>query len=265
MEALTPFWLVGLHKMLGQYAYEFYKLGRTLDNLWKFAYQRAPTGQDAMDKEFESSLSMELSAVSAKCREMGLYISQLGVDRLIESPPTTYTELTSALPELQRRIEDELMSVYFLHIPPTKITYYQDQSQFGKKVLDKFPKLCEDISEAGKCFATGHYTASVFHLMRTMEQATQYLGKRLGINLLNHKNWNNILDEVDKAIKGLPIKNSRQKVIRNRYAEASIYLRMVKDAWRNEVMHPKETYNEEEAERVFRNVRDFMVHLATKL
>jgi hypothetical protein len=30
-------------------------------------------------------------------------------------------------------------------------------------------------------------------------------------------------------------------------------------------MHPKESYSEEEAERVFRNVKDFMVHVATKL
>jgi HEPN domain-containing protein len=101
--------------------------------------------------------------------------------------------------------------------------------------------------------------------MRVTESAVQYLGRRLGISLVKEKNWHNILDEVDKAIKALPVKGSRQKAIRNRYAESSAHLRMVKDAWRNDVMHPKETYTEEEAERVFRNVKDFMVHLATKL
>jgi hypothetical protein len=63
----------------------------------------------------------------------------------------------------------------------------------------------------------------------------------------------------------MPVTTSRKKVRRNRYAEASAHLRIVKDAWRNDVMHPKESYTEEEAERVFRNVKDFMVHMATKL
>jgi hypothetical protein len=98
-----------------------------------------------------------------------------------------------------------------------------------------------------------------------MEVATQELGNRLGISLVDEKNWHNILDEVDKAIKKLPTASGHQKAARNRFAESSAHLRMVKDAWRNDVMHPKSTYTDEEAERVFRNVKDFMVHLATKL
>jgi hypothetical protein len=101
--------------------------------------------------------------------------------------------------------------------------------------------------------------------MRIMEFAVQHLGTKLGISLVAEKNWANILDQVDKTVKALPTKNSNQKAKRNRFSEASAHLRMVKDAWRNDVMHPKETYTDEEAERVFRNVKDFMVHLATKL
>ncbi len=37
-----------------------------------------------------------------------------------------------------------------------------------------------------------------------MELATQYLGKRLGLSFETEKNWANILDQVDKAIKALP-------------------------------------------------------------
>lgn len=58
---------------------------------------------------------------------------------------------------------------------------------------------------------------------------------------------------------------ARQKKARNKYAQASVYLENVKNAWRNDVMHPKETYTEEEAERVLRTVKDFMVYLATEL
>jgi|SRR6266850_3392181 len=92
----------------------------------------------------------------------------------------------------------------------------------------------------------------------------QYLGKRLNINL-QEKVWGKILAEVDTAIGKLPLNTSQQKSVRNKYAEASAQLRMVKDAWRNNVMHPKETYTEEEAERIFRNVKDFMVYLGSKI
>jgi HEPN domain-containing protein len=132
-------------------------------------------------------------------------------------------------------------------------------------VAKKFPKVTGDIQEAGRCFASGRNTATVFHLMRVMEASVKFLGRRLKIDLVTRKNWGVILDQVDKAIKGLPVRVSRQRARRDRLAEASAHLRMVKDAWRNDVMHPKESYSEEEAERVFRNVKDFMVHVATKL
>jgi hypothetical protein len=159
----------------------------------------------------------------------------------------------------------ELADSLFLLVPSEKSSYFQDEPLWGAEVADKFPKLVEDIQEAGKCFATARYTACVFHLMRVMEGAVQFLGGKLNINLVREKNWHNILDEVDKAIKNMNPKNSRQKAVRNKYSAASAYLRMVKDAWRNDVMHPKATYTEEEVERIFYNVQDFMIHLATKL
>jgi hypothetical protein len=162
------------------------------------------------------------------------------------------------------RILDELDGLVFVHVPPQLSDYYMNDCLFGAAVAKKFPKMTNDIQEAGRCFAIGRHTATVFHLMRVMEASVQYLGKRLSITLAR-KNWHNILDEVDKAIKNMPVTTSRQKARRDKFAEASAHLRMVKDAWRNNVMHPKESYTEEEAERVFRNVKDFMVHIATRL
>jgi hypothetical protein len=39
--------------------------------------------------------------------------------------------------------------------------------------------------------------------MRVMETAVQVLGNRLGVQLTADKNWQNILDEANKAIKGM--------------------------------------------------------------
>jgi HEPN domain-containing protein len=203
-----------------------------------------------------------------ECEYVGLTFSSITIKRLLErleAGDFTASEYRNIIKELDGRISDELAEIVFLHLPKEHTNLYDDKPQFGSEVADKFPKAMTDIQEGAKCFAVGRSTATVFHLMRVMEYAVQYLGKRLNISLVAEKNWANILDEVDKAIKALPVKNSRQKANRNKYAESSAHLRMVKDAWRNDVMHPKETYTEEEAERIFRNVKDFMIHLAIKL
>ena len=202
-----------------------------------------------------------------QCGMLSLQMSAIYLDNCIKA----FTRDISNEAVAQRidialeRITDELELRLFVHIPSDRADYYQDEPQFGEEVADCFPKCAADIQEAAKCLALGRSTASVFHLMRVMESSVQYLGKKLNIALVGEKNWANILDEVDKAVRALPSKTSSQKRKRVKYAESSAHLRMVKDAWRNEVMHPKETYTGEEAERVFRNAKDFMVHLATRL
>lgn len=129
---------------------------------------------------------------------------------------------------------------------------------FGVEVESKAPQMSEDIAEAGKCVAFGRYTASVFHLMRVMEIGLQRLGELLGVQLVTEKNWQNILDEVTKAVKALNQKEARTKTL----AEAASHLYAVKVAWRNEVMHPKQTYTQEQAEAIFENVRTFVRDLA---
>ncbi len=94
--------------------------------------------------------------------------------------------------------------------------------------------------------------------MRVMEKALQRLGAELGVTLTAEKNWQNILDEVNKAIKSLDHRLPRTK----EFSEASAHLYAVKLAWRNEVMHPKQTYTLEQADEIYRNVRTFMRDLA---
>ena len=94
--------------------------------------------------------------------------------------------------------------------------------------------------------------------MRVMELAVQKLGDLIGVTLVSEKNWHNILDEVNKAIRAMDHKAARTKA----FAGVSSNLHNVKLAWRNEVMHPKQTYTLEEAKSVFEAVRSFMNHLA---
>jgi hypothetical protein len=63
----------------------------------------------------------------------------------------------------------------------------------------------------------------------------------------------------------LPEKNPSSKKRKAALAAASANLFNVKLAWRNPVMHPKESYSPEEAVEVYDMTKRFMSHLASVL
>lgn len=161
--------------------------------------------------------------------------------------------------ELHVRMCDELEGRFFLFLPAESVPLYrQTEPLFGAAVEAKFPEMSEDISEAGKCLSLNRATAAVFHLMRSMEIAVQRFGDTLGVALATEKNWQNILDEINKAIKALDQKSAQTRA----FAEASAHLYNVKLCWRNAVMHPKQTYTDDEARSLFDAARVFIRDLA---
>src|SRR5260370_16343987 len=151
-------------------------------------------------------------------------------------------------------MEDKL----FMYIPPDRAERYDQKELLGKSVNAKFPGIQYDAVEAGNCYACGRSTAVVFHLMRIMEVGVQAFGDKLGVPLVNEKVWQVILDGVNAPIKKLPPKDEATI----EFSQISANLYSVKLAWRNEVMHPKDTYTLEEAENLIRQVKIFMEQLA---
>jgi hypothetical protein len=174
-------------------------------------------------------------------------------------PPAAWRPL---LIDLIQRVCDDLGGRVFLYLPESSIKFYRQNSPlFGKEVEDKFPQMSEDISEAGKCIALDRSTAAVFHLMRVMELGLQIFGTKLGVTLAQQKNWQNILDELNKVIKSMDHKAAQTKA----YAAASSHLYNVKIAWRNEVMHPKQTYTSSETRVIFNATETFIRDLASMI
>jgi hypothetical protein len=98
---------------------------------------------------------------------------------------------------------------------------------FGQDVEARIPKANDDISEAGKCFATARYTASVFHLMRAMEAAVRALTENLGIDNIERE-WGKLLSDIGKKVEEMP-----KGAVRNDWSQAHANLYHVKQAWRN--------------------------------
>lgn len=193
------------------------------------------------------------------CKELGLNQSFKYGNKILEAlnkGPVPVAEFGVMAGILNERLLDELADIFLLQIDPQKVELWNKQFPFGESA-QKLAGSAEDIREAAYCFALTRWTACVFHLMRVMEIGVQKLGDKLGVRLVEEKNWQNILDEVNKAIKSLDQKAERTKQLQ----AAAAHVFAVKVAWRNEVMHPKATYTEEEADAIFKNVNTFVNHL----
>lgn len=267
----NPYDLVSWEAMERFSARGFYLIGRALENL-VFTLVMAPyedlpfmnpslLNETINDKARNGSIRC-LRYVDKYCEFIGLLISAETARELCEELQTkswSYSTLLQKIQSLKALISKEMKNRTFMYIPVERAALYDQNELFGKKVNSKFPSIQFDATEAGTCYACGRSTAVVFHLMRIMETGVQAFGTNLGVALADEKNWQNILDEINKKIKALPPKH--RDTIKMSQAAANLYA--VKLTWRNEVMHPKDTYTLEEAENLIRQVKLFMEHLAT--
>lgn len=211
-------------------------------------------------KELRNNWAQLMEGFLLILKDADLEMTKIASDRMIQSLRDPVEELTGAkivsvFSEVQHRLFDELDSKgKFFRIPIQRAQVFDKPELFGSLVSKKFPRTVEDIAEAGNCYAAGRYTACVFHLMRVMEHSVQRLGSKMKIQNVERLVWQVILDQVNKSIAQMPPKQPKTK----RLAEVAAHLYNVKLAWRNEVMHPKSTYTEEEAEFLLAQVAVFM-------
>jgi hypothetical protein len=199
------------------------------------------------------------------CDEIGLTVSVNCVDGIVAELPMQPGMSLAYFEERCRHLEDvirlEMGAVHFFHMDGKLVSFYNQKNLFGIKVSVSFPEMQYDITEAGNCYAMGRSTACVFHLMRIMEIGVQKFGDKLDVRFTNNKDWHNIIDEVNKAIKLLPQKNPETVAL----SQTAAHLHNVKVAWRNRVMHPHDTYTLEEAGDILNHTKAFMNSLASLL
>jgi len=264
--------------MLKAYAELFYLIGDMLGSFGHGTEMLSKPNRELSAKARELILS-NLQAALTICAEVNLPVTVKGLQwasKQLEPETVTYGKAGEVYRELGRLIQYELSSIRFLYVPPDRALYYQKRikadgdktkhSLLSDKAKKKFAQSIEDAEEAANCIALGRYTAAVFHMMRIMERGVQRLGKKLQLTIsVEEKDWGLISNHINGALKKLPNSTPQEKRVHARYSKAAVYLDNVREAWRNPTMHPKETYTEEEAENVFRFVKQYMDYLTAIL
>lgn len=186
----------------------------------------------------------------------------------------TLQHLYFQLEELHKDLQRVLAENKFMMIPAGEAGYYDNPALFGSEVAAKFPNANKEIMEAGNCYATGSYTASVFHLMRAVEHGVRALivtfkikFKRRPKNGVELKQWGEILvaihdkiTEIEKRKKTRP-RDEQLEFLR----DAAAQFKYFKDKWRNYVMHTRASYEVSDARKTLHYVEEFMKHLATRI
>lgn len=166
--------------------------------------------------------------------------------------------------ELMGRLTVEMQSIKFFYIEPAKQDFILNDDLFGEQIAKAFPSAEQDIKHAGICFAFEEWTASVFHSMRVLEIGLSVLAKELGVPY-EHRNWENIINDIEVEIKKISktTHGDEWKTKEQFYSEVALQFRYFKNAWRNHVMHVRDTYDEQRAITIFEHVKEFMTHLTT--
>lgn len=204
-----------------------------------------------------SILSLPLSIKKANQARIALQ-NTAGYD-----PRISGSVINKHLEELRERIEHELQERYMFCLSSEDGRVLDSANTiFGDRIEDVFPGGAFDRDEATKCLSLGRYTACVFHLMRSMEAAVIRAGATLGVTIVDKHNrgleWGKIISNMRGPIERMDVGKKKDD-----WSASLGMLYHVKQAWRNDTMHPADKYTKEEATAVFFATRSFLESLVS--
>jgi len=173
---------------------------------------------------------------------------------------------------LRETMEGEIQAVYFFHYQPIQANTVLRFAEDWGPVVSQFPSAKADAFSAVDCWAMGQSTAAVFHLMRVAEYGLRALARERSVSLpkgrpLEWGDWHQIIEGIGKKVELIANKKAGKKrdgaleFYRGSLGEFQAF----KDAYRNNVMHTRRSYDEHEARSVMNHVREFMTRLAAKI
>jgi len=217
-------------------------------------------------------VSVMLEECAKEMKRLGLRVSASNTENIVQIlegkyPGGGYNKLHDFITILRNSLHIELDSTVFVHVGYSQAAYYRDSLEgVSDDVQDNFTSALEDFREAARCYALGRHNASVFHSMRVLEIGLIALGTNLNVPAAATKNWQNLLNEIEKAIRGIDSSFGQNwRADRQWYSDAAAQFRYVKDAWRNAIMHVHQSYGQQRAREVLMATRAFMCQIATRL
>jgi hypothetical protein len=178
-----------------------------------------------------------------------------------------YTDLHGVF----RSFMEELCLIYFVHVPADKLKYFEQQDASGDlykgNILFNFPEAWNDIVGAGNSLAFDLYDAAAFYLMRVVETGLRDLARNQNVVIpktpLDYAGWKAVVKAIDdKLTKKIPKARGIRQTEALKFKHDLLVDFRAFEVIRNEIMHGRSHYNEQEAIGLFNRVGEFMQRLA---
>jgi hypothetical protein len=174
---------------------------------------------------------------------------------------------------LHQALVDDLEERHFYHYPKSKGVLVLGAADEWAKTYAAFGSARPDIEAGVDCFALGHPTASVFHMMRVAEFGLRGIARERKVPLppkvgpIEWATWQDLIDAIRTAARNLANafpRGEKRDAVRDFYMGALGEYEAFKDEYRNHVMHTRKSYREPIALNVLNHVRGFMERLSAK-
>jgi hypothetical protein len=228
-------------------------------------------------KEFIANIALRGMIVELEHMEFPTELSNKAkrlLGRLVGKDGRTWTaaSLLDALTDLNGDISRELDKHKYFQVRVGGEQYVDNENLFGGEVSEKFTGAKVEIKDAGNCFATELYTATVYHLMRVAEHGLRQIARRLKVTLtdknkpvpIEYGDWQTVIEAIKNKIstaRKLPRGPKKDSQL-TYYSDLADRCEYLKDLYRNPAAHTRKRYNEGEALGVMERVRGFMQALA---
>lgn len=213
-----------------------------------------------LDQTASTFMPLQSNTIPAQIHQLRLAISH---------GPAMGTNSPHLLAALRNTIEIELRSSRFFHYPRNKAEMLASLSTEWAAQIQAFPSIKMEIVDGIDCFALGHHTACVFHMMRAAEVGIRLIAEDHTIRLnkkkpITHAQWGEILDAIETKNKSLQqLKAGPQKDKMSAfYSALCSHVRALRDKYRNDVMHAKKRFGESETGDAIFHVKSLLNELA---
>jgi hypothetical protein len=229
----------------------------------------APIGQYRVEETEAKRLSGLLQFALHNCQRLEIGAGVDRAERFLNKlgRPMLFIDLEPEMRVLKETIEDGLRYIGFYHYPNAKMGILNRVEADWQSAIAKFPSAKADAIEAVDCYALGHYTACVYHLMRLLEHGLREMAHAVNLTF-DVQQWQTIIEQIESRIRDTGDhwpKSAAKSDWMKFYSEAAKEFFYFKDGWRNYASHGGGPYDEHQALSVLEHVRTFMNHLSTRL
>jgi hypothetical protein len=187
--------------------------------------------------------------------------------------PYMWQKLHSLLETLDRQISIQLRAECFFHYLREDARMIMSLPKDWAAITNSFPSIENEIRAGVDCFAIGHNTACIFHMMRVAEHGLRMVARERGIKTIKRatpiewSTWREVFQAIEgklKGVRGAPAGPKRETALKF-YESALSDQHALQTHYRDPTMHFRDSYDRGQAHSAIFRVNSLMANLATKL